>query len=61
MGIVEAVVTSECGVDSQNFSNKMTLSTSKENEGKNQAANLGKSNPGTQKTEYTKDCRQEHT
>lgn len=45
-------------MNSQSFSNKMTVSTSEGNEGGN---HLGKSNPGRKKTEYVGDCRQEHS
>lgn len=40
--MAEMAVTIACGVDGQSFSNKMTLSTSEENEGGNHAANLRK-------------------
>lgn len=45
------------GRDSQSFSNKMTFSTSEGNEGGNHSANLGESNEGREKTQYTKDYK----
>lgn len=52
--MVAEAVTIVCGVESQSFSNKMTLTIPEGNEGGNHAANLIKKNgPGREKTEYT--------
>lgn len=55
MGMVEVAVIMVCGVNSQSFFNRMISSTSVGNEGEDHAANLGKSNPGREKTQHTKE------
>ena len=48
--MVKVSLTVVCGMESQSFSNKMTLRTSEGNEGGNHATNLGESNEGREKT-----------
>lgn len=63
--MVEVAVTIVCGVDAQSFSTKMIFSTSVGSKGggggENHAAPLGQSSPGREKTQYTRDCRQEYS